>query len=80
MLLNKTCFYSELLHTYAAVEHANAFLEHACAVLEHTYAVLEHSSRLQHDKIFLFISGAFPTRLLSVWLHFLLIVSKKLGF
>ena len=52
MLLNKTCFYSGLLHAYAAVEHANA--------------VLEHSSGFQPDKIFLFISGAFPTCLLSV--------------
>ena len=80
MLLNKTCFYSGLLHAYAAVEHANAFLEHACAVLEHTYAVLEHSSGFQPDKIFLFISGAFPTCLLSVWKHFILILSKSLEF
>ena len=49
MLLNKTCFYSEILHAYAAVEHANAVLEHACAVLEHTYAVLEYAySNVEH--------------------------------
>ena len=59
MLLNKTCFYSGLLHIYAAVEHANAFLEHACAVLKYTYAVLEQSSGFQPDKVFLFIFGAF---------------------
>ena len=66
MLLNKTCFYSGLLHAYAAVEHANA--------------VLEHSSGFQSDKIFLFISEAFPTRFLSVWKHFILILSKSLAF
>ena len=61
------------MHTYAVVD-ANAFLEHACVFLEHTYAVLEHSS------VFLFNSGAFPTHLLSVWKHFILISFKKLGF
>ena len=79
-LLNKTCFYLGLLHTYAAVEHANAFLEHACAVLEHTYAVLEYSSGFQPDKVFSFISEAFSTHFLSLLKHFILILSKKLGF
>ena len=66
MLLNKTCFYSGLLHAYAAVEHANA--------------VLEHSSGFQPDKVFSFISDAFFTHFLSLLKHFILILSKKLGF
>ena len=80
MLLNETYFYSEILHAYAAVEHACVALEHACAVLEHTYAVLEHSSGFQPDKVFSFISEAFSTHFLSLLKHFILILSKKLGF
>ena len=50
MLLNKTCFYSKILH-------ANAVLEHANAVFDDTYAYLEPANVDLENQVFWGVSN-----------------------